>query len=192
MTDPPRVRRIRADEWRAVRDLRFEAVRDPDATIAFLDTEESIAARDDDFWRERTVIGAESDRAAQFVAEVDGEWIGALTVLIRMPGAPDHLGRPIEHPRADVVGVYVRPACRGTGVVDVLLSTAIDWALAHGAPVITLDVHEENARAQAAYRRNGFRETGATTAGPTGVEITMAWVATSSEIHTSSGRHTGT
>lgn len=174
------MRRVRADEWRGVRDLRFEAVRDPDATIAFLDTAESLAEYDDDFWRDRTARAAESDGTAQFVAEVGGEWIGALTVLARVPGAPDHLGRPIEHLRADVVGVYVRPDRRGTGVVDALLRAAIDWALAHGAPVLTLDVHTENVRAQAAYRRNGFRETGATTEGPTGVEINMAWAPTSS------------
>ncbi len=175
VTDTPLVRRIRADEWRAVRELRFEAVRDPDAAIAFIETEESLGERDDDFWRDRAARVSESHEGAQFVAEARGEWIGSLTVLMRRPGVADHLGRAIEHARADVVGVYVRPAHRGTGVVDALLRAAVGWALEHGAPAVLLDVHVENARAQAAYRRNGFHETGATTEGPFGAELQMAW-----------------
>jgi RimJ/RimL family protein N-acetyltransferase len=153
--------------------MRAEAVRDPDAAIAFLETPESVDARDDDFWRDRTTRAAESDEGAQFVALSSGEWIGSLTVLVRRAGGVDHLGRTIESSRADVVGVYVRPSHRGSGVVDALFAAAIDWACARDLATIELDVHVDNARAGAVYRRLGFVETGETTDGPTGREVQM-------------------
>ena len=168
------VRRVRADEWRAVRDFRYEAVRDPDAAIAFLETPESLDQRDEAVWRDRTTRAATSDQGAQFAALDAQTWIGSLTVLIRDVDAVDHLGRTVEQRRADVVGVYVQPAHRGKGVVDALLAAAVDWAAAAGMDVVGLDVHVDNVRAQAAYRRFGFTPTGVTTAGPTGLELGFA------------------
>lgn len=168
------VRRIRADEWPRVRALRLESTSDPDAAIAFLETPEQVAARTDDFWRDRTVRAAESEVAAQFVAEADGAWVGSLSVLIRATGQTDHLGRFVDDRRADAVGVYVNPAYRGTGTVDALFDAAAAWAASQGLTRLTLDVHADNARAQAAYRRNGFTPTGVSFTGPIGPEIEMA------------------
>lgn len=168
------VRRVRADEWRAVRDLRYEAVRDPDAAIAFLETPESVASRDDSFWKARTETVASSTQAAQFVATDGPEWVGSLSVLARSAGVVDNLGRHVARPRADVVGVYVRPAWRSTGVVDAMLAAAMDWAADRQLNLLCLDVHADNARAQAAYRRFGFTATGVTTDGPTGPELEFA------------------
>jgi ribosomal protein S18 acetylase RimI-like enzyme len=170
------VRRVRADEWPEVRALRLESTSDPDAGIAFLETPEQVAARSDDFWRDRTVRAAESELAAQFVAEADGSWVGSLSVLIRASGQTDHLGRFVDDRRADVVGVYVNPAHRGTGTVDALLDAAAAWAASQGLRRLTLDVHADNPRAQGAYRRNGFAPTGVTFTGPIGPELEMARV----------------
>ena len=168
------VRRVRADEWRTVRDFRYEAVRDPDAAIAFLETPEALDERDDDFWRDRTTRAATSDQSAQFVALDGDDWIGSLTVLIRATDATDHLDRRVERRRADVVGVYVQPLHRGMGVVDALLGAAIGWAVDARVELVALDVHTDNGRAQAAYRRLGFTPTGVTTVGPTGLELGFA------------------
>jgi len=168
------VRRIRAEEWPEVRTLRLESTSDPDAAIAFLETPEQVAARADDFWRDRTLRAAESEVAAQFVAEADGAWVGSLSVLIRATGQTDHLGRYVDDRRADVVGVYVNPAHRATGTVDALLDAAAAWAASQGLARLTLDVHADNARAQGAYRRNGFAPTGVAFTGPIGPEIEMA------------------
>ena len=168
------VRRIRADEWQAVRALRLESTSDPDANIAFLETPEQVAARPEQFWRDRARLAAESETAAQFVAVVDGAWVGSLSVIIRATGQTDHLGRFVDDRRADVVGVYVNPAHRGTGAVDQLLAAAAAWAGGLGLRRLSLDVHRDNPRAQAAYRRAGFEPTGETFSSSIGPEIVMA------------------
>ncbi|MCR2811893.1 GNAT family N-acetyltransferase [Microbacterium sp. zg.Y1090] len=168
------VRRVREDEWRRVRQLRIEAVSDPDAGIAFLSTPDQERAHDDAFWRQRCVDSAVGDGAAQFIAESDDEWIGTVTVLVYPLGAPDDMGRTVWTTRAHVVGVYVRADHRGSGVIDVLLDAAADWAASRGLPRLTLDVHARNARAQATYRRNGFVPTGETLTSAIGEELVMA------------------
>lgn len=167
------VRRIREDEWRRVRRLRIEAVSDPDAGIAFLSTPDQERAHDDAFWQQRTADNATGDAAAQFVAVAGDEWIGTATVLVYPLGATDYMGRTVWTSRADVVGVYVRADHRGSGVIDALLDAAADWAAGLGLRQINLDVHVDNARAQAAYRRNGFVPTGETVASAHGTEAVM-------------------
>lgn len=169
------VRRVRSQEWRRVRDLRIEALSDPDAGIAFLSTLEEERTRDDAFWQLRAADGAASDHAAQFVAVAgaDERWAGTVTVLLRPAGTVDHTGRVVENPRADVVGVYVAPALRGAGTIDALLDAAAEWAGERGFPRLDLDVHAGNVRAQAAYRRCGFVPTGEEFTGPIGPEIGM-------------------
>lgn len=174
MTPDVFVRRVRADEWELVRALRLEATADPDASIAFLESHENVAARSAEFWQERTETAAGSDVVAQFVAIVDDGTVGSLSVLIRATGQIDHLGRIADDRRAFVVGVWVRPSHRGSGAVDRLLDAAAAWAAEQGLDRLLLDVHRDNHRAQAAYRRSGFEPTGETLTGPIGPEIVMA------------------
>lgn len=169
-----RVRRIRADEGEKVRALRLEATADPDAAIAFLTTSAEEEARDAAFWSDRAATGADGDSVAQFVLLSGEEWVGTATVLRRRPGSIDHLGRLVGADRADVVGVYVRPTHRGTGGIDALLDAAAAWAAGHGDPALTLDVHEDNTRAQRAYARAGFRPTGIRFTSQIGPELEMS------------------
>ncbi|KDA05654.1 acetyltransferase [Microbacterium sp. CH12i] len=167
------IRRVRADEWQRVRDLRLDAVRDPAAPIAFLHSYDKESAHEDAFWQARAEGAAAGDAVAQFIAETDDEWIGTLTVIRWAAGSTDHQGRTVTTPRGDVVGVFVRPANRGDGLIDALFAAAADWVLALGDSRLTLDVHANNARAQAAYRRVGFAETGESFTGSIGPEIVM-------------------
>jgi len=167
------VRRVGVDEWERVRELRLMALQDPDAGIAFLDTYAHSAAQSDGFWRGRTTAAATERTVAQFIAEDAADWIGTVTVIVRPAGAADHLGRAVETRRADVVGVYVRPAGRGDGTIDRLLEAAARWAADAGLDSLSLDVHVDNLRAQAAYRRAGFVRIGDELHGPIGAEITM-------------------
>lgn len=166
-------RRVRAGEWERVRALRIAAVSDPAAAIAFLSTLDEELAHDDGFWRTRAANAAEGDEAAQFVAEIGDEWAGSATVLVRATGTTDHTGRTVYVSRADVVGVFVREGHRGGGVIDALLDAAAEWTAGLGFTRLTLDVHADNARAQAAYRRCGFVPTGVTFTGPIGPELEM-------------------
>ena len=150
------VRRVRADDWQRVRALRLEALRDPMAPIAFLETVEDVAARPDEYWRARVAARSESDDSAQFLAERDGEMVGSVAVFLREAGIPDYFERVPEIDLPTVVGVYVTPSVRGLGVIDVLLGAAAEWARARGDRELTLDVHESNLPAIRAYERAGF------------------------------------
>jgi len=170
------VRRVRPDEWQHVRELRLEALRDPDARMAFLDTFASSRAQPDEFWRQRALAGAESEAAAQFVGIDGAAWVASATGLVREAGSLDHLARTVHTRRVDVVGVYVGPGHRGSGLLDALFHAVAGWAAELGIDRLTLDVHADNARAQRAYRRVGFVETGTTFTGPIGPELEMRWI----------------
>jgi GNAT superfamily N-acetyltransferase len=161
------VRRVHADEWERVRELRLAALGDPDAGIAFYGSLDRASVQPDDFWRRRAERTAAGDADAQFVAVVDDEWVGSATVLSRPAegDVPAH---------ADIVAVYVRPEHRGSGTIDALLAAAIAWARSIGHDRVQLTVHASNTRAQRAYRRAGFVPTGAAFTGPNGLELVFA------------------
>lgn len=168
------VRRVRADEWERVRDLRLDAVRDPAAAIAFLSSYEAEAAHPAEFWQDRAANAASGDAVAQFIAEADGEWIGTVTVIRWKAGDTDHHGRMISVARGDVVGVFVRTENRAGGLIDALLDAAAGWARGFGDGALALDVHVDNLRAQSAYRRAGYVETGLRFTGSIGPELEMS------------------
>ncbi|WP_349239686.1 GNAT family N-acetyltransferase [Streptomyces sp. CC208A] len=112
-----------------------------------MESYEEGAARPDSFWRERAEGGSE-DRGTwirQFVAEApDGRWAGTVTVLVERPEDGRTLfGDEVTEPQGDVVGVYVRPEARGSGLVDALLRAAVEWVWALEPPVarVRLFVH---------------------------------------------------
>lgn len=159
------VSRVRSDEGPRTRDLRLQALVDPAAPIAFLETREQALARPDSEWRERAELGATATDQASFVAEVsDGfgfsELVGTVTVIPRRAGESDYFGRTPTVDTATLVGVYVLSAARGLGVIDALIEAAVEWARGAGYPELTLDVHERNAAAIASYRRAGFELVG--------------------------------
>lgn len=166
------IRSIRADEWRAVRELRLVALQDPVAHLAFRETYEESVARPDAFWQERAAGAAEGvAERRQFVAvDPDGVWTGSVVVLVERAGEADFLGHVGEWDQAHLVGVFVRPEHRGSGVTDALFETALAWAWETGLDRVRLFVHEKNGRAEAFYRRVGFVPTGgsAPTPGDTG------------------------
>ena len=95
--------------------------RDPDAAIAFLETHDDVAARTDEFWRERDRDGRRRARsAAQFVADVDDE-LGRepRRCSIRAtgqtrPSRPDRRRPPCRSSSASTCD----PTHRGSGAVD--------------------------------------------------------------------------
>ncbi len=178
------VRRVRADEWKLARDLRLEALRDPAAPMAFLETFEQSATRPDEFWMDRAERSASGGRINQLLALLPGadetsapatldEVAGTVTVRILEPGDLDGQGRGTTTRRALLVAVYVRPAHRGAGVLDALIAEAAQWCSDQGLAELYLGVHADNARAKGAYRRAGFTPIGEPWVGVIGTEVDM-------------------
>ncbi|MBP2054755.1 GNAT superfamily N-acetyltransferase [Streptomyces griseochromogenes] len=156
------IRAIRPDEWAAVKQLRLSALQDPAAHIAFLETYEDALGRPDSFYQERAKGSGEGATGAQqFIAQApDGTWVGTVTVLIEESGTQDWAGYPVERRQGHVVGVFVRPEHRGNGLIKALFDAGAAWAWQHSAERVRLLVHEDNARAQGAYRKAGFAPSG--------------------------------
>lgn len=158
------VRPVRAGEWAEVKALRLAALRDPVADIAFLDTYEAAAARPDGYWQERTANAAGgAGGVRQFVARTaDGVLVGTVAVVVEEAGTTDWAGMPVERRQGHLVGVYVAPEHRGSGLSGALFEAALEWAWREGLDRVRLIVHPENARALGFYRKAGFTESGVT------------------------------
>ncbi|MFE7593277.1 GNAT family N-acetyltransferase [Kitasatospora sp. NPDC057512] len=167
------IRQVRTEDWQRARDLRLDALQDPVAAVAFLETYEQAVTRPDEFWQDRTTRAATDPHVAQFVAEAgDGRWLGSMTALVERPGGNGALeGDVIEVEQAHVVGVFVRPEARGTGLALDLIRAVQEWAWSLTEPRIErvrLFVHEDNPRAEAMYRKAGFEPSGVTLPVPGG------------------------
>ena len=64
-------------------------------------------------------------------------------------------------PVLNIHDLYVAPSARGTGIIQALLAEIQRIARAKNCCKITLEVLGTNARAQSAYRRDGFVDAGA-------------------------------
>lgn len=148
VTEGYRIRRTGENDWREVRDLRLEMLRD--TPIAFGETLQDALGHAESEWRMRAARGTAEHGISLVAIEPTGRWVGTMGGYV-----------PDETTGALLVGVYVSPEHRGrdAGVFDSLLGAIEDWARGEG-PVLTLHVHEDNARARAAYLRRGFAETG--------------------------------
>jgi RimJ/RimL family protein N-acetyltransferase len=188
----PVVRRVRAEEWESVRDLRLEMLRDPAAPMAFLDTYENAAAQPETFWQTRTTAAAAAQTVVQYVAEVpagggvgatagaladeDGvprRWVGSATGILEQPGTSDFEGQPVEARQVHVVGVWLHPDHRGRGVIQRMIDAVVAWGAERHVERARLYVHADNVRAQGAYRKAGFVPSGRSFVGSTGRELEM-------------------
>jgi RimJ/RimL family protein N-acetyltransferase len=101
--------------------------------------------------QERKIIQeyAEADNAAFYVAESEGQIIGALTI---------HGGKRKRTRHAASFGISVRREFRNQGVGNALLSAAIAWAKRSGIiKRIELQVYARNQMAIHLYERHGFQ-----------------------------------
>lgn len=148
-----RVRRIAAGEWRELKAIRLESLRD--SPIAFGTSLAEAAAFGDSVWQRQAAREADSASSATFVAvDEAGDWVG-MAAAAPLEEIPDH---------AHVYAVYVSPAHRGpAGPAVALMDAVIRFAREHtDAAWLTLGVHEDNDRALAFYSRLGFADTGKT------------------------------
>ncbi len=147
MTPSLLVRRLRADDWAAYRNLRLRALRtDP---IAFGSSYAQEAAFPEQVWKERATAGANSSSQSTWVGEApEGNLVGSITV-VRTEAS------------FGVFGMWVEPGHRAQGLGRVLLRTALRWA--HDSdPALPawLDVNPKQGAALHLYEELGFRRTG--------------------------------
>ncbi|KAE8763674.1 GNAT family N-acetyltransferase [Georgenia thermotolerans] len=129
-------------EWRAVREVRLRALAaDPGAFGSTLARE---LAFDDGVWRERVAAGR------TFLARRDGVVVGIASFYAE-PGRQDE---------RELVGMWVTPEARRTGVAPALVEAVRRAAAAEGAARLTLFIAEGNEPARRLYERLGFRSTG--------------------------------
>jgi GNAT superfamily N-acetyltransferase len=142
------IRGTTAADWREVRALRLEMLRD--TPLAYGETFDAALTHDEAEWVLRARRGTDLHSIAVVAIAASGRWVGAMGGYI-----PDAATGPL------LVGVYVAPSYRGrsAGVTDALLARIEDWAGTEGGQ-LTLHVHEHNDRAIAAYKRRGFTATG--------------------------------
>ena len=143
------LRETEASDWREYRALRLTALRDPAAPLAFFESYDEALHRSPHGWIRRA---EPLEQRTTFIGETpEGGWAGMATALL-------HTDRHVH-----IVGVYVTPEHRGTGLSDALIHSAVAWA---GQHEVRLDVHQNNERAARFYRALGFRPTGRTEPDP--------------------------
>jgi ribosomal protein S18 acetylase RimI-like enzyme len=96
-----------------------------------------------DVWRERTAV----EGAEIFVAESDGEVVGFVCLLETAEGT-------------ELNAIHLAPEALGSGLGAALMEAAVEHARARGVQALHLFVLEGNERAQAFYRRAGWRLVG--------------------------------
>ena len=156
------IRRVRPEEWPQLRALRLEAL--ADTPIGFLETHEQAQQLDDQAWQARAARGAEGGDSFQVLAWDGDRPLGTCVSFLR--GGT-----------AWLAAVYVTPDARGRGLLAALVQRCADWARGQGSDTLLLEVHEDNARARAAYEKQGFVATGETTPYPldtSRLELAMA------------------
>ena len=147
---PADVRRIRPQDWRAWKTIRLEAL--ADTPLGFLTQLADAQQWPDEQWQQRADAAATGAQQGLWLAW-DGERCVGCIGGVRSGTAPV----------VDVIAVYVSPAARGREVLDQLLAAVEQWARSlEGVGGLRLEVHEDNARARAAYAKRGFVGTGGT------------------------------
>lgn len=138
------VRRLEADDWRDLREIRLRALADaPDAFGSTLAREKD---RDEADWRG----WLEAQDRVVVVAERGGRIVGIAS------GGP----APSEERIAGLYAMWVEPASRGSGVAARLVTAVEEWAQDAGYPRIGLGVTTTNERAVAFYRKLGYDDSG--------------------------------
>jgi aminoglycoside 6'-N-acetyltransferase len=120
------------------------------------------ATIDPDRWQMQSVEAATRSRrhwhrvgprSEGLVAVADGRVVGMVELWLKRPQDPD--GARTPHLKVDL-GLAVAPDWRGRGVGSALMRAAEDWARAHGAERMVLDLAANNSGAQRLYERLGY------------------------------------
>ena len=148
-------RRVRASEWRELRDLRLRALQD--APLAFGSTYEREAAYTDEGWQDQAARAEAGVDEVAFVAVAAGAHVAMARGYVGTSDEPD------PGPVVWLIGVYVDPRWRGRGLGRTLSAEVIAWARERGVSKVLLHVADWNGPARRVYESLGFMLTGART-----------------------------
>lgn len=137
-----RIRLLSPDDWRELRAVRLEALRESPWAFGSTYARESAFTEAD--WRRRL-----SGDGASFLAYLPDDPATAV-------GISGGFVEESTPETARLVSMWVRPAVRGSGVADALVRAVLDWSMARGATRVHLWVTAPYARARRCYERHGF------------------------------------
>jgi GNAT superfamily N-acetyltransferase len=140
------VRRVRPEEWRALRDVRLRAL--ADAPSAFETRYEEARLRPDGRWIDSAAASADGDRQAMFLAWDGDEVVGIAGTYVEPDG------------NRWLISMWTDPAQRGRGVGRGLVEAVVAFARAAGSTELLLEVTSGNDAAHALYRACGFEDDG--------------------------------
>jgi ribosomal protein S18 acetylase RimI-like enzyme len=140
------IRRVQADQWRELRDIRLRAL--SDAPDAFETRHEEAVQRPDDWWIDWAARSAEGDRQAMFLASESDGPVGIV-------------GTFIEEGRCSLISMWTDPSVRGRGIGAALVEAAVDFACSARSTELFLEVRLHNEPARRLFERCGFIDTGA-------------------------------
>jgi ribosomal protein S18 acetylase RimI-like enzyme len=136
------IRRVETGDWERLRDVRLRALAaDPEAFLETVDTARAFPAEQ---WRERATPSGDQ---VTFVAERGDAFDGMVVGFVRGDPATVYL-----------VGMWVAPEFRGSGVAQALVERVLGWAREHGRRRVLLSVEAGNDRAARLYEKCGFVE----------------------------------
>ena len=138
------IRRVRPDDWERLRDVRLRALTSD--REAFIETVENARMFTEARWRERATP---TERNVTFVHERNGTFDAMVSAFVGDDADTAYL-----------VGMWVAPELRGTGVARELVGCVIDWSRGHGRARVVLSVKGGNTPAARLYEKCGFVELG--------------------------------
>jgi GNAT superfamily N-acetyltransferase len=138
------VRRARADEWEALREIRLAALTDsPDAFGSTLEEERDA---DEARWRGWVTGEGWAGDVATFLADGPGPLLGMATGY-----------RPDDRPTTGwLFAMWVRPERRGEGIGRQLVAAVEQWAISLDIDQLFLHVTDGNDGAMRFYASCGF------------------------------------
>ena len=138
----PTVRRITFSDWRLLRQLRLDSLRDDPE--AFGQTHDGALAIADDEWQQIARASAAGDSRIWLIGSMAGEAVGLVQARRRAPD--DCL----------VFSMWVAPGARRSGAGRLLIDSVAAWAGAWGAHRLVLWVYGANEGAHRFYEKIGF------------------------------------
>lgn len=139
------VRRVSADEWQSLRDVRLRAL--ADAPVAFATRVEEARLRPEEWWVDWAARSAAGASQAMFLAWDETKPVGIV-------------GTYVEDERRWLISMWTDPGARGRGVGRALVEATAAFAQASGSHELFLQVLVGNDSALSLYRACGFEDDG--------------------------------